>query len=95
MRSAYPANVSAGWRRLLPAIVFAAAVVFGMIGYPAVAGAEWDIEKYDNCVHKIGPMVDGVTREGLVAKCCNESGGVWQAAGAKCVAPPAKARAVV
>lgn len=69
-------------RRLLPIIFVAAAVA---LGSPAIASAEWDIEKYDECMKE--PHLDHSYHH---ENCCIESGGEfidWV-----CVAPAAEAQ---
>lgn len=73
-------------RRLLPAVLLAAAATLGgsALGEPATAcavpDAEWDIGQYDNCI-KAG--------NNEPSDCCLISGGVWSETQG-CVAPPAR-----
>ncbi len=82
----YPHSVSAALRHVVPAAVIASALA---LGFPAVANAEWDIQKYDNCMAQPhGPATGSVWEEQYAYNCCVDSGGQWSEAGHKCVAPP-------
>jgi hypothetical protein len=70
---------SAGLPRLMYACVFTAAVA---LGCSAVANADWDIQKYDECMKQPHQEND----EGYHAFCCIQSGGVWTM-GQTCAAP--------
>jgi hypothetical protein len=73
-------------RRHVPAVLFAAAAALGSSTSTATAAAEWDIGYYDECVAEGGSQVkDPVEWDHF---CCDNSGGVWNAAQAKCEAPP-------
>jgi hypothetical protein len=76
-------------RRILPAALFGAAVALGgsTLGYPAIASATWDIEKYDECVGEITHDEDFTD---ALHFCCYRSGGVWNADIQECQAPPAE-----
>jgi hypothetical protein len=69
------------FRRIVPAMLFSAAVTFGTVDFPATATAEngfWDIEKFDDCLATYGGHA--------YQYCCLDSGGeIGQ--GGKCVAP--------
>jgi hypothetical protein len=69
-------------RRLTRAALFTAALGIGASAFvhPAIASAEWDIEKYDDCMN----YAHDVDAQG----CCVYSGGVWTKDG-RCVAPAA------
>ena len=74
-------------RRLIPTVVFAAALAFAgaALEHPVVAGAEpqeWDIEAYDNCMKK-------TVRDPEL--CCVLSGGIVGRVPGSCTAPAAVA----
>ena len=71
-----------GVRRLARAALVAGAITLGAsaFGHTAIANAEWDIERYDNCV------AAGTIDE---PECCILSGGTSGNEGV-CVAPPAR-----
>ena len=71
----------------------------GLIGYPAIAFAEWDIGAYDECMDEVGLKqvhneIDAQTAQRLEQACCIDTGGVWNKRNAytsmDCFAPPAK-----
>jgi hypothetical protein len=68
----------AGMRRFARAALLAATLAIGAstFGHTAIASAEWDIEKYDNCMQRYGDE----------AMCCFLSEGVTGADG-HCRAP--------
>ncbi|WP_102146109.1 hypothetical protein [Mycobacterium hubeiense] len=78
-------------RRLAPAVLFAATVA---IASPGVSSAEgtWDIEAFDTCTEMLNDGLDESQQEKLedTKGCCTYSGGVWNDAEKKCVAPPAE-----
>jgi hypothetical protein len=73
------AVISAGLRRLVAATLFMAAAL-GVLGHPAIARAEWDIEEYDRC------MATPSNTWHHAYDCCVISGGQWNSTG-NCVAP--------
>ncbi len=79
-------TVTAPRDRLLTRAIFAGAIALttSAVGFPAIAKADWDIEKYDNC------LADSAEHgEPDFAGCCLDSGGVWKIDEQKCVAPAA------
>lgn len=80
-----------------PAAAFAAAAVtaFGFsaeaVALPDTPG-EWDIGAFDRCVNSGENQLPDKpnAQEDHIRYCCENSGGVWDAAGKKCVAPPAE-----
>jgi hypothetical protein len=80
-------------RRLLPAALFAAAVALASstLGYPAIANAVWDVEKYDRCVADlVEPGADIAVQITIERYCCEQSGGLWNGNQVACQAPPAQ-----
>lgn len=67
------------------AALLAGAIVLGVstFGHPAIASAEWDIEKYDNCMAQ--PHVED-PHHPYHADCCVASGGITDGEG-HCRAP--------
>lgn len=72
----------------------------GLIGYPAIAFAEWDVGAYDQCMDEVGLKqvhneIDGQTAQRLEKACCIDTGGVWNKRSPyhsfDCFAPPANA----
>ncbi|MFY9918865.1 MAG: hypothetical protein WAL26_10745 [Mycobacterium sp.] len=66
--------------------------------FPAAASAlpdtpgEWDIGAYDRCVNSGENQLPDKpnAQEDHIRYCCENSGGIWNAAAKKCVAPPAE-----
>jgi hypothetical protein len=78
-------------RRLLPASLFASAVALGgsTLGYPAIASAVWDVEKYDACVADYQLEHPDLSLGALLIveeACCEHSGGRWSPSQHACVA---------
>ena len=67
------------------------------LAFPATTSAaprEWDIGSYDQCIiDGLGKGYDAAEKTKHDAKCCLESGGVWNVAQSKCQAPPAEQQA--
>ena len=68
-----------------------AVVAFPSVGLAAVATAQagtWDIDAYDDCMHKAQNTVDWVKPSLMQEQiCCAKSGGLWDVDLNKCVAP--------
>ena len=74
-----------------------------LIGYPALASAEWDVGAYDECMDDVGLKqvhheIDDQTAHNLEKACCIDTGGVWNKRSpyhsSDCFAPPANAMVV-
>jgi len=72
----HPATVSARARRIARTTLSAAALALAISPFSglAVASAEWDIEKYDQCIVEHANL--GLPFQHLVAYCCDQSGGI-------------------
>jgi hypothetical protein len=76
----------------------------GLIGYPAIAFAEWDVGAYDQCMEEVGLKqihneIDDQTANRLEKACCLDTGGNWNKRGPyalsfDCFAPPANVTVV-
>lgn len=83
-------------RKCLAVSLFATALgVAANIQYPAIApaapdGGVWDIERFEDCLKKYNPASAETEEEAdsMIKWCCDDSGGVWNAATKTCTAPP-------
>ncbi len=93
-----------GTRRCLAAarrgsLIAAGAIAIGVsvtVGTATVANAEriWDLDTFDNCIAAGPGHVGPLQWKDYMQGCCARSGGDWDDANGKCVAPPAEAENV-
>jgi hypothetical protein len=81
-------------KMLITAPTTAMAAVAVALAFPVIASAqaEWDIGAYDQCVNSGENQLPDKpnAQEDHIHYCCLGSGGIWNAAAKKCVAPPAE-----